>query len=171
MSIPAYYTAVGVVGGIEVSLKQVFHSDAMNGHSFAIQGAGKVGSNVLGMIYDNASKIFVADIDAEKLLASKKSSRIAVVSPAVIHRECVDVFVPCALSGALNSQAIPRLQCKIVAGSANNQLANGKENIRKAGMSLYKRGIIVCPGLYRQYRGFHFCRRRIRTRQTGKNAF
>jgi leucine dehydrogenase len=36
----------------------------------------------------------------------------------------VDVVAPCALGGVLNQDTVPRLRCQIVAGAANNQLAN-----------------------------------------------
>ena len=40
--------------------------------------------------------------------------------------EC-DVYSPCAVGGTLNAETIPRLRCRIVAGSANNQLAEPED--------------------------------------------
>ena len=51
-----------------------------------------------------------------------------------------DVFAPCALGAVINEETIPRLKCKIVAGPANNQLANNE-----AGNELEKRGILYAP--------------------------
>ena len=38
----------------------------------------------------------------------------------------VDVLVPCALGGLLDDETVPRLRCAIVAGAANNQLADDR---------------------------------------------
>jgi len=51
-----------------------------------------------------------------------------------------DLFAPCALGAIINEETIPRLKCKIVAGPANNQLANNE-----AGNELERRGILYAP--------------------------
>jgi leucine dehydrogenase len=38
----------------------------------------------------------------------------------------VDVLAPCALGGMIDDETAPRLACRIVAGAANNQLANDR---------------------------------------------
>src|SRR6185437_11268379 len=53
--------------------------------------------------------------------------------------EC-DVYSPCAVGGTLNAESIPALRCKIVAGSANNQLATAEDADR-----LHERGILYAP--------------------------
>ena len=53
--------------------------------------------------------------------------------------EC-DVFAPCALGSALNPDTVPRLRCRIVAGAANNQLADVT-----MGPALMQRGILYAP--------------------------
>ena len=38
----------------------------------------------------------------------------------------VDVLVPCALGGILDHESVPRLRCRVIAGAANNQLAEDR---------------------------------------------
>jgi leucine dehydrogenase len=38
----------------------------------------------------------------------------------------VDVLAPCALGGFLDEQTVPRLRCQVIAGAANNQLADDR---------------------------------------------
>ncbi len=137
----AYFTAVGVLYGIQAGLEQVFGSGKLKGRSFAIQGIGKVGYNILELLYKNTRKIFIADVD-EKCVKEvrKKFPAIKIVSPSVIHKQPVDVFVPCAMSGILNSESVLELRCKIVAGAANNQLESSY-----IGDLLYKLGILYVP--------------------------
>jgi len=138
---PAYFTAVGVVHSIQACLKRVFGSDTLTGRSFAIQGVGKTGSHLLRLIADQAKTIYVADIDSEKVKKVKwEYPSVKIVPPDRIHEQAVDVFSPSALSGALNSKSVPSLKCKIVAGSANNQLAEDY-----AGEILNKLGILYAP--------------------------
>ncbi len=138
---PARYTALGVYAGIEEALKWVFGTQKMNNRSFAIQGLGKTGAGILRMLYPKTHKIFAADIDAGKTKFAKKMfPKIKIVRPADIHRQAADVFVPCALSGALNSRSIAECKCKIVAGSANNQLAS-----EEMGKLLLTLGILYVP--------------------------
>jgi leucine dehydrogenase len=72
--------------------------------------------------------------------------------------EDVDVLAPCALGAVLDAQSIPRLRARIVAGAANNQLAQGED-----GQSLLAAGILYAPdyvinaggiiSVSREYRG------------------
>jgi len=121
---PAYFTAYGVMLGIKTSLKKIYGNEKIRGRTFAIQGIGKTGEHLLRLLYPSAQLIYVSDIDTHKIqYAKKKFPKIKVVDPENIHKQKVDVFVPCAMSNALNSESVSQLKCKIVAGSANNQLA------------------------------------------------
>jgi len=138
---PAYYTAISVTNAIEVALNRISNQPELGRRKFAIQGVGKTGSNILKLLYKNSAVVYIADIDKQKLKAIKKKfPRVKVVNPSDIHKQEVDVFIPCALSGVLNSKNIKELRCSIVAGSANNQL-----NAPSAGDLLYKRGILYAP--------------------------
>jgi len=138
---PALYTAIGVVNGIQACLKKVFGKESIKNHSFAIQGLGKTGFRILKILYRDTKKIYIADIDSKKITKAKKMfPEIKVVPPAKIYKENVDVFVPCALSGVLNSETVSELHTKIIAGSANNQLKSDD-----IGNLLHKLGILYAP--------------------------
>ena len=53
----------------------------------------------------------------------------------------LDIFSPCALGGILNSESIKKLNCKIIAGAANNQLENDKIH----DIELKERNIVYVP--------------------------
>jgi leucine dehydrogenase len=52
-----------------------------------------------------------------------------------------DVFCPCALGAIVNDETIPKFKFKIIAGGANNQLADEQ----KHGRMLIERGILYAP--------------------------
>ena len=54
--------------------------------------------------------------------------------------EDVDVLSPCALGAVLTPQSIPRLRARVIAGAANNQLAQGED-----GRGLPAAGILYAP--------------------------
>ncbi|MBA7544346.1 Leucine dehydrogenase [subsurface metagenome] len=72
---------------------------------------------------DEGAKIFVSDVNKQALNSLKEEiPEIVIVEPEKIYDLDVDIFSPCALGGILNDDTIPRLKCKMIAGSANNQL-------------------------------------------------
>jgi leucine dehydrogenase len=58
-----------------------------------------------------------------------------------IHTADVDVFAPCALGAVLNDKTIPEIKATIVAGGANNQLADESRH----GQQLREKGILYAP--------------------------
>jgi leucine dehydrogenase len=87
------------------------------------------------------AKIIITDIYEHKAKAVAKRTKATFIAPEKIFDVKADIFCPCALGAILNDKTIPRLKAKIVAGGANNQLAD--EN--KHGQMLLKRGIIYAP--------------------------
>jgi leucine dehydrogenase len=138
------FTAIGVFESVKAALVETFGSSEFTGRSFAIQGLGKVGEGLLSLIYDPVSSsgtIFISDIDPARVKVVKdKYPRVKVVSPEEIDRQEVDVFAPCALSGAVNHKNIDRLTVKIVVGGANNQLES-----ESLGDALHTRKILYAP--------------------------
>lgn len=138
------FTALGVFEGVKAALSEVFGSSELAGHSFAIQGLGKIGGGLLAHLYEAAgsdAKIYVSDIESAQLEKMKAQyPRITPVASEAISQQQVDVFAPCALSGAVNKKNIEKLSCKIVAGGANNQLES-----ESVGDRLHERGILYAP--------------------------
>ena len=92
------------------------------------------------MLMAQGSKITVADTDEEALRRITQRHRVEVADPEAIFDVDCDIFCPCALGGILNADTIKRLKCGIVAGAANNQLAD-----EASGTLLHERGILYAP--------------------------
>lgn len=132
-------TAYGVLEGIKATLKQVFDSDVINGRSFAVQGLGSVGNVLAKELIKSGGKVFVSDLDIEKL---KEFENIAsTVNPDEILYLNVDVLAPCGPAYVINQNSIPKLNCKIIAGAANCQLEDEIEDDHR----LFERKILIAP--------------------------
>jgi leucine dehydrogenase len=137
---PSPVCAYGVVRGIEACCSVARGSDVLGGIHVVVQGVGNAGSQVVDMLIAQGSKITVADIDEEAVRRVTERHRVEVVPPDdVFDVEC-DVFCPCALGGILNAETVGRLRCGMVAGAANNQLAD-----EQSGTALHERGILYAP--------------------------
>jgi leucine dehydrogenase len=136
-------TARGVLHGIRASVEHVFGDADLRGRRVLVQGAGAVGADLARDLIDDGADVLVADVDEQRAHATG-----ATVVPAgdALATEC-DVYAPCAIGGTLNAETIPRLRCRIVAGSANNQLAaeDDAERLRRAGI-LYAPDYVVNAG-------------------------
>jgi len=137
---PSPLTGFGVCQGIKACAKESFGSDSLRGRTVAIQGFGKVGSNLAGYLHNEGANLVVTDINEEAARRAKEESGATLVNSNEIYDVECDIFSPCALGGVLNRQTIPRLKCKIVAGGANNQLQEDED-----GDLLQQRGILYAP--------------------------
>lgn len=137
---PSPYTALGVRRGIEALVKLVLGRDTIDGLRVAVQGVGHVGYHLCKELHALGAKLTVADVDPLKAERAKRELGAEVIPlERIFHAEC-DVLAPCALGSALNDETIPKLMCKIVAGAANNQLAEPRH-----GEDLMQRGILYAP--------------------------
>jgi leucine dehydrogenase len=140
---PGPHTARGVFHGIRASVRHVFGTDSLEGRVVLVQGFGSVGGPLASELAAAGARVLASDV------VPGRADRVgAEVVPAeeVIGTEC-DVYAPCALGGTLNAETIPRLRCRIVAGSANNQLAEPEdaERLRAAGI-LYAPDFVINAG-------------------------
>jgi leucine dehydrogenase len=144
---PGPYTAAGVFHGIEASLAHAFGSNDVSGRTVLVQGAGSVGGALAELLGRAGANVLVADVDTETVQAVATAAGGSVVdADAVIGTEC-DVYAPCALGGTLSTTTVPQLRCRIVAGSANNQLAQPEaaKLFRPAGI-LYAPDYVINAG-------------------------
>jgi len=137
---PSLLTGFGVYQGIKACMKEVFGSDSLRDRTVAIQGFGKVGSHLVKHLRNEGANIIATDISKEATKRAVEEFGATLVKPNEIYGVECDIFSPCALGGVLNHQTIPRLKCKIVAGGANNQLAEDEH-----GDLLKQRGILYAP--------------------------
>jgi leucine dehydrogenase len=138
---PSPYTALGVFRGMEAACTKVYGDRSLKGKVVTIQGAGAVGTHLGEILYKEGAKIIFTDINQENITRFKSVVPNAeLVKPDEIYGIKTDIYAPCALGATINDQTVERLNCKIVAGAANNQL---KE--QKHGEILLKRGILYAP--------------------------
>ncbi|CAE79876.1 Glu/Leu/Phe/Val dehydrogenase [Bdellovibrio bacteriovorus] len=137
---PSPYTAHGVLMGIKASAKEKFGTDSLKGIHIAVQGLGNVGSNLVKYLVEEGAVITVADIDMNrtKSVADKFGAK-AVSSDDILFTEC-DILAPCALGAIVNDQTITKLKTKVIAGGANNVLAEARH-----GDQLKELGILYAP--------------------------
>lgn len=138
---PSPVTAYGVYVGMKACMKELTGNDSLQNKKVAVQGAGHVGRYVCDYLAKEGARIVITDIYEEKAKDVLKRTGAAFVDPEKIYDVEADIFCPCALGAILNDNTIPRLKAKIVAGGANNQLANEE----KHGTMLLDRGILYAP--------------------------
>lgn len=137
---PSPFTALGVRRGIEACVKWRLGRDSLQGVHVAVQGVGHVGYHLCKELHAQGAQLTVADVDRLKSERCAREFGAAVTDiEKIAYVEC-DVFAPCALGAGLNDSTIPYLKARIVAGAANNQLAEPRH-----GNDLYARGILYAP--------------------------
>jgi leucine dehydrogenase len=137
---PSPWTAKGVLEGLRACVEVKLGRTDLRGLSVAVQGAGQVGKNLVDLFLMNGMRVYLTDIDAGRVAPYRGRENVEVVGSDEIYDLPVDIFCPSALGAILNEKTIPRLKCKIVAGSANNQLATPE-----AGDELYRRNVLYAP--------------------------
>jgi leucine dehydrogenase len=137
---PSPYTAHGVLMGIRASVKEKLGLDSIRGLTIAVQGLGNVGSNLVKYLVEEGAKIKVADIDPTRVKAHVEEFKVAAIAADEIVTTPCDVLAPCALGAVINDLTIGQLKCKIIAGGANNQLAESRH-----GDALKELGILYAP--------------------------
>lgn len=139
---PSPFTAYGVFMGMKASAKKAWGSDELSGRKVLVQGAGHVGQYLIGHLVKEGAVVTVVDINEDKLRQVKeKHDKIQVAGVDDLFGLDMDIYAPCALGATLNTETIGQLKAAVVAGAANNQLA--EENIH--GPMIREKGIIYAP--------------------------
>jgi leucine dehydrogenase len=137
---PSPVTAYGVYRGMKAAAKWKFGSDSLAGKTVAVQGVGNVAYNLCRHLHEEGAHLVVTDINEEALKRAETDFGATVVKPDEIYAVDCDIFAPCALGAIINDKTIPLLKAQIVAGAANNQLAEDRH-----GDVLEERGILYAP--------------------------
>jgi leucine dehydrogenase len=130
-------TALSSVLATKACAQKVWGSPSLAGRTVALQGLGICGSKALKLLLDEGATVVVSDVDEAKVTAAVAEHGVTSVAPAAVYDQAVDIFAPYALGAVINDDTIGRLKCKIVAGSANNILAEERH-----GDELQQRGIV-----------------------------
>ncbi len=138
---PSYLTACGIIAGMRTALKFKLGIQSFYGIHVAVQGLGHVGYAVAKLLHFEDANLTVTDMHSA--LAKKVANELGarVVEPDQIFDVPADIFSPCAMGSILNAETIRKLRSSIIAGAANNQLSDEKEN----GDQLHQRGILYVP--------------------------
>ncbi len=139
---PSPFTAYGVFVGMKASAKKVWGNDSLSGKKVLVQGVGHVGQYLVGHLIEEGAKVYITDINQDKIKQTVDKFRsVEVVDGAKIFDMEMDIYAPCALGATVNSESIAKMKCPIIAGAANNQLAD--ENVH--GPMLVEKGIVYAP--------------------------
>jgi len=130
-------TALSSVLATKACALRVWGTADLAGRTVALQGLGVCGFKALKLIVDEGATVIVSDVDADKVRAAIAEFGVTAVAPDQIYDQNVDIFAPYALGAVINDDTINRLRCKVVAGSANNILAEERH-----GDELQARGIV-----------------------------
>ncbi|MBI1404289.1 MAG: amino acid dehydrogenase [Porphyrobacter sp.] len=137
---PGPFTAMGIYHGIKAAVQHKLGKDSLAGVHVAVQGTGSVGGGVARLLAKDGAKLTLADINEQRAAELARELGAEVVASDAIMATGCDVFSPNALGAILDEEGIARLDCAIVAGGANNQLARPEHGALLAG-----RGILYAP--------------------------
>ena len=137
---PSPVTAYGVYRGIKACAHVRWGSDSLTGKAIVVQGCGHVGYSLCKLLHDEGARLFVADIDPQRVKAAVQDFKAVALSEDEVYRQAADIFAPCALGAVINDDTLPQLKVAIVAGAANNQLAEDRH-----GEEIEAKGILYAP--------------------------
>ena len=137
---PSPVTAFGVYRGIKAAAAAKFGSDDLAGKTVSVQGLGHVGYYLCQNLASEGAQLVVTDIDAERVNRIVQEFGARAVGINEIYGVEADIYAPSALGATINDETIPQLKATIVAGAANNVLAEARH-----GDELHKRGILYAP--------------------------
>lgn len=137
---PSPVTGYGVYMGMKAAAKARWGSDSLAGKTVAVQGCGKVGYYLCLHLKQEGARLIVTDIDPERVKAVVSETAATAVKPEEIYDQKADIFSPNALGGGINDDTLKRLKAEVIAGGANNQLAEERH-----GDELEKKGLTYAP--------------------------
>jgi leucine dehydrogenase len=138
---PSPVTAFGVYMGMKAAAKQQFGSEKLEGKKILVQGIGHVGETLVEYLTKEGAQVIIADINEERLYEVAAKYNAQVFTGDDLYSADVDIYAPCAMGATINDATVNKIKAKVIAGAANNQLAN--ENTH--GLILQERGILYAP--------------------------
>lgn len=138
---PSPVTAFGVYMGMKAAAKYKFGSEKLEGKRILVQGTGHVGETLVDFLTKEGASVFVSDISESRMEEVAKKYGATIFAGNDLYEFDCDIYAPCALGATINDDTVYRIQAQVIAGAANNQLAN--EQIH--GSILRERGIAYAP--------------------------
>ncbi|HEX6104679.1 MAG TPA: Glu/Leu/Phe/Val dehydrogenase [Gemmatimonadales bacterium] len=137
---PSPVTAYGVYVGMKAAARERWGSDSLAGKTVAVQGAGNVATHLCRSLHAEGVKLIVTDIHPDKVQRVVQETGARGVAPEAIYDERADIYAPCALGATISDDTLGRLRVEIIAGAANNQLAEDRH-----GDAVEAKGILYAP--------------------------
>ncbi len=138
---PSPITAHGVYMGMKAAAKFAFGTDDLKGRKIYVQGVGHVGEALVQKLRSEDADVYITDINRNRMEEVRNKYGAIIYEGTTLYDETMDIYAPCALGATLNDKTIPMLKAKVVAGAANNQLAEEHRH----GEMLRKKGIVYAP--------------------------
>lgn len=138
---PSPVTAYGVYMGMKAAAKYQFGSDKLDGKKVLVQGIGHVGETLVDYLTKEGALVQITDINDARMNEVSAKYGASIYSGSDLYSADVDIYAPCALGATINDDTVYKINAKVIAGAANNQLAN--ENVH--GPILQERGIVYAP--------------------------
>ncbi len=138
---PSPFTAYGVFVGMKACAHKHWGSDSLQNKKVLVQGVGHVGQYLVGHLVEAGAKVYITDINDARIKETSDKYAVEFVKPADMLDVELDVYAPCALGATINDESLKKLKCPIIAGAANNQLADEKIH----GQQLIDKGILYAP--------------------------
>ncbi len=138
---PSPITAYGVFMGMKAATKFAYGTDILEGKTVYVQGIGNVGEALVEHLTNEGANVFITDINQGKLEEIRDKYSVKIYEGTNIYAEEMDIYAPCALGATINDETLPQLRAKVIAGAANNQLADEI----KHGQILKEKGIVYAP--------------------------
>lgn len=123
---PSPSTAYGVFIGLRAAVAHRLGRHDLQGLKVAIQGVGQVGFGLARHLRDAGAELWVSDIQESNVRRAVDELGATAVAQQDIYGLDVDVFAPCAMGGILTPHTLEVLRAPVIAGAANNQLAEAR---------------------------------------------
>lgn len=117
-------TARGAIYAMQACAERAWGVGALAGRRVALQGLGSCGWAALELLVDAGCEVTVTDLDGDRVAGAVEQFGVAATDPDGIYDLDADIFAPFALGSVLTASTIARLKAKVIAGSANNILAD-----------------------------------------------
>lgn len=138
---PSPWTAQGVFNSMKACLEAAGETD-FSGLTVGIQGCGATGFKLAKLCREAGAAVLVADVHVPSMKRCvEELGCMAVGNDKNLFHEELDVLAPCALGGVIGPDNVAQLRCRIVCGTANNQLVDPVRD----GRALKDRGIVYAP--------------------------
>ncbi len=132
--------ASGVLGGMRATLAAAGLGRDLKGRKVVVQGLGAMGARIAALLVREGADVVAADTDPEAASRVAQATGLRLIAPEAVWDETADLFCPCAESGVLTLESVPRLRARGVVGAANNQLASPEVDA-----ALSAHGVLYAP--------------------------